>query len=81
MAELEKLKAQAKVEEQNEAIFRHFCEELNKGNIEFAREICAPEFVFYSPSGVTEPSSLEETIELFKMIFKSFPDWNIDIHE
>jgi steroid delta-isomerase-like uncharacterized protein len=81
MAELEDFKAQAALEEQNEAIFRHFTEELNKGNIEYFRETFAPDFENYDPSGITEPQSLEEVIEQFKMVFKGFPDMNQAIQE
>ena len=81
MAELEEFRAQAEVEEQNKAIFRQFTEELNKGNLEFGREICAPEFAYYEPSGATEPKSLEETIEAFKMHLQVFPDLHIEIQE
>jgi len=81
MADLEEFKAQAKIEEQNEAMFRNFTEEINKGNIEIFREVCAPDFAYYSPSEVTEPLSLEETMNAFKMHFKGFPDFNGDIQE
>jgi steroid delta-isomerase-like uncharacterized protein len=81
MAELEEFKAQAELEEQNEAIFRHFTEELNKGNIEYFRETFAPDFANYDPSGATEPQSLEEVIEFFEIVFKGFPDINQAIQE
>ena len=81
MAELEAMKAQTEVEEQNIAIVKHFFEELNKGNVDVWKEVCAPDFAFYSLSQVTDPLSLEETVELFKMHFKGFPDLNWSIHE
>ncbi|MFC2166203.1 ester cyclase, partial [Acidobacteriota bacterium] len=84
LVELEKFQAQAEVEEQNEAIYRHFTEEMNKGYIEFARavrEVCAPELTYYAPSRTTSPISLEEIIEAFKMYFQGFPDHNIVIQE
>ncbi len=81
MAELEEFKAQAEVEEQNIAIVKHFFEELNKGNAEVWKEVCAPDFAFYSQSQVTEPSSLEETVAGFKAAFKAFPDFNWVIND
>jgi len=81
MAELEAMKAQAEVEEQNKALIKGFFDEMNKGNVEIFRELCTPDFALYSPSGVTEPISLEETIEVFKMNLKGFPDLNWVIHE
>jgi len=80
-AELEKFRAQAKVEEQNKASVKHFFQEMNKGNIEIIREMCAPEYVFYYPSGVNEPISLEEIMDIFKVNFRGFPDLNFEVHE
>ncbi len=76
MAELEEFKAQAEVEEQNIAIVKHFFEELNKGTAEVWKEVCAPDFAFYSPSEETESASLEETVDAFKLNFKGIPDMN-----
>jgi steroid delta-isomerase-like uncharacterized protein len=81
MTELEEFRAQAAVEEQNIAIVKHFFEELNKGNAEVWKEVCAPDFAFYSQSQVTEPSSLEETVDGFKTAFKAFPDFNWIIND
>jgi steroid delta-isomerase-like uncharacterized protein len=76
MAELEGFKAQAAVEEQNKKLVEGLLEELNKGNVEIWKELCVPEFAYYSPSGIPEPMSLDETIECFQMAFKGFPDIN-----
>lgn len=81
MAELEKFKAQAEVEEQNKALLAQFFREMNEGNIEIMREVCAPEFSFYYPSGAAEPVSLEEIIEVFKKNFTGFPDLSFDVQE
>ena len=81
MAELEEFKAQAEVEEQNIAIVKHFFEELNKGNVEVWREVCAPDFAFYSPAEETESASLEETVDAFKQNFKGIPDINWVIND
>ena len=80
MVELEAFKAQAMVEEQNEAIFRHFTEELNKGNLEVFDELFAPDYAYYFPSNAQDPLSLEETREMLKVHLQSFPDykWNIE---
>jgi steroid delta-isomerase-like uncharacterized protein len=76
MAELEEFKAQAALEEQNKELVKGLLEELNKGNAEIWRELCAPEFAYYSPSESPEPMSMDETIECFQMAFKGFPDIN-----
>jgi steroid delta-isomerase-like uncharacterized protein len=74
MAELEGFKAQAALEEQNKELVKGLLEELNKGNAEIWKELCAPEFAYYSPSESAEPMSMDGTIECFQMAFKGFPD-------
>jgi steroid delta-isomerase-like uncharacterized protein len=81
MAELEEFKAQAAVEEQNEAFIKNFIEELNKGNTTIVEEVCAPDFVFYQPSNAPEPMNREQTIEFMLALFKAFPDANYNIKE
>jgi len=81
MAELEAMKAQAEVEEQNKEIVKGLFEELNKGNIEIWKELCAPEFAYYSPSTSPEPMSMDVTIECFQMGFEGFPDLNWKTHD
>jgi len=81
IAELEAMKAQAAVEEQNKELVKGLLEELNNGNAEIWKELCAPEFVYYSPSDSPEPMSMDETIECFQMAFAGFPDINWETHE
>ena len=81
MAELEELKAQAEVEEQNEALIKCFIEELNKGNTEIINELYAPDYVYYIPSRRTKPMSREETLEMMKNLYRAFPDLNWSIEE
>ena len=80
-AELEKFKAQAKVEEQNKALVKHVMEAVNKGDLGTIKELIAPEFVRYSPSTTIDIRSLEEFIEQVKMIHRGLPDINISIEE
>ncbi|MFX0211949.1 MAG: ester cyclase [Candidatus Hodarchaeota archaeon] len=81
MAELEEFRAQAALEEQNKEIVKGLVEEINKGNVEIFKELCAPEYAYYSASIRLEPMSLDETIEVFQREFKGFPDYNIKTHE
>jgi steroid delta-isomerase-like uncharacterized protein len=82
MAELEECRAQAALEEQNKQIIKGLFEEINKGNVEIFKELCAPEYAYYSASISPEPMSLDETIEAFQMEFKGFPaDYNVKTHE
>ena len=80
MAELEKYKAQAKVEEQNKALFRKKIEEWNKSNYEYLKEAMAPNYVGYSPSANPKSSSKDETLEAIKGEREGFPDsiWSIE---
>jgi hypothetical protein len=63
MAELEKYRAQAKVEEQNRELYRKMVEEWNKGNYEYLREACAPDYAYYFPSANPKPVSSEENLD------------------
>jgi len=82
MAELEEFRAQAAIEAKNIELIKRLGEGLKKRNFEISKELCAPEFAYYSASISPEPLSLEETIEAFKMEFQGFPnDYNVKTHE
>jgi steroid delta-isomerase-like uncharacterized protein len=80
MAELEAMKAQAEVEEQNKELVTRYVEAWNTGDFEAFKEVLAPDFFYYLPSRSTKPMSLEETIEMGKMLQKAFPDisWSME---
>jgi steroid delta-isomerase-like uncharacterized protein len=75
-AELEKFRARANREEQNKEIVKRFLEEWNKGNVEIADELYAPEYSWYYSSTTPNPMPRKETIEFFRIFFKAFPDAN-----
>ena len=81
MAELEDFRARAALEEQNEALYREFVGELNKGNPDVFDEYFAPDYAYDSPSNTKDPLSLEETREKVATHFKSFPDYKWTIEE
>ena len=81
MPELEAMKAQAEVEEQNEALYRGIIEEINKGNSEYFNEFYSPDSLYYFPSNNPKPLSREESQEFVKGFFKAFPDLNFSIEE
>jgi steroid delta-isomerase-like uncharacterized protein len=82
MAELEEFRAQAAVEEENEALVKRLFEESNQRNLEIWTEVCAPNFAFYQPSGSTNPISREELQEGVKNIYNvSFPDLTMSIED
>jgi predicted ester cyclase len=80
MVELEKYKAQAKIEEQNKALLRKVIEEWNKANYEYLKEAMAPNYVGYSPSANPKSWSKEETLEAIRGMREGFPDsiWSIE---
>jgi len=81
LAELEKFKAQAEVEEQNKELMRKSFEEWNKGNTEFFMEMTTPDYAYYTPSGNPNPKSREDAVESMKAFWKGFPDLNMSIED
>ena len=80
-AELEKFRAQAKVEEENKAVVNRMWEAWNKGDIDTIKELMAPEFVRYIPSNSIDIRSPEERVAFIKAHHIAFPDANINIEE
>jgi steroid delta-isomerase-like uncharacterized protein len=81
MAELEAMKAQAAVEEQNKEVVKRMYEAWEKGDFEAYKEVVAPEYVWYLPSISTEPKSREGTIEFGKMVRIGFPDFSYSVED
>ena len=81
MAELEAMKAQAEVEEQNKELAQKMFEAWGKGDIEAFKEFLAPDYVYYYPSGNSKPMSLEELTGMAKMFWNGFPDMSFSMEE
>jgi len=81
MAELEAMKAQKEVEEQNKELALKMFEAWGKGDFETFGELLAPGYVYYYPSGTTKPTSLEELREMAKMFWNGFPDMSFSMEE
>jgi steroid delta-isomerase-like uncharacterized protein len=81
MAELEELKAQAAMEEQNKELIRNYLEEMDKQKIEIFKEVYAPNAKFYYPSNSSEPMSIEQAIPMAKSFYVGFPDFSHNIEE
>ncbi len=81
MAELEAMKAQAEVEEQNIELIKSFYRAVESGDFEKMRDYYSPEFVYYSPSGSPDPLSGEENIEFTRMIIEAIPDISHNFEE
>ena len=81
MAELEAMKAQAEVEEQNKEVVRKMLAEIDKGNVDSAWELLAPNMQWYLPSNSPTPMTKEEAHEMLKTFLKAFPKWDHKIEE
>jgi len=80
MAELEALKAQAEVEEQNKATFRYMLEETDKGNYEAWNEVCSPDYICHF-AGFPKPMNLEEHIQANSTFLVAFPDFHHEVND
>jgi len=81
LTELEAMKAQAEVEEQNKEIVKLYLKVLDQGNIEIIKEVFAPNFLGYFPSNSATPISREELLDMAKGAYESLPDLKHDIQE
>jgi steroid delta-isomerase-like uncharacterized protein len=72
MAELEELKAQAAVEEQNIALIKRHYDAWNSGDVEVLRGIFSPDYVYHSRPG--QDVSFEQMIGWLKPQIAAFPD-------
>lgn len=74
LAELEELKAQAKIEEQNKTIVLRWFGELSKSNFEpLYEELFSPDSKQYMPPNA-EPLSFEDYKPMAKKIYDAFPE-------
>jgi len=80
-AELEKYKAQTKLEEQNEALVRTVFDELNKKSEMVYRESYAPDYGWHFPSNNPKGLTREEEAGFSKMLWTGFPDMRYDIKD
>ncbi len=79
-AELEKMKAQAEIEEQNKASFRYMLEETDKGDYAAWEEVCSPDYICHF-AGFPKPMSLEEHIQANRTFLVAFPDFHHEIND
>jgi steroid delta-isomerase-like uncharacterized protein len=81
MAELEKFRAQATVEQQNMALVTEVFNELNKKNTEVYKKLYAPDYGWHFPSNNPKGLTREEEEGFSKMLWAGFPDMRYDIKE
>ena len=80
LAELEEMKAQAEVEEQNKETVLRLYEDIDSQKFEEALEAFAPDAQMYG-SGEYEPINPQEFRPIFPMWFSAFPDYTHHIHD
>ncbi len=73
MAELEAMKAQAEVEEQNIEKVRRLLAEMDKGNFDIWDEVTSSDYVYHFPS-ISEPRAKEEHKQSNRDFHTAFPD-------
>jgi steroid delta-isomerase-like uncharacterized protein len=78
MAELEAMKAQAEVEEQNKELVRQLYEAIDEQNFDTFLEFSASDGVCHIP-GVPEAVPLEAVTQVIKSYYEAFPDSTHDI--
>jgi len=81
MAELDKYKAQTKLEGQNEALVRTVFDELNKKSETVYQEMYAPEYRWHFPANNPTGMTREEEAGFVKLLWAGFPDMHWDIEE
>lgn len=79
--QLEQFKTQAALEDQNQALVKRFYEEVNRANIETLKEMLAPDFSQYNPSGSPNSISRDQWLKAMANIYKAFPDFHYDIQD
>lgn len=72
--ELEKYRAQTKIEEQNKEIANEVFAAIDKNDFEKLKVLFADEYVLKAP-GLTEPINRDQIFELIKAHYTAFPDW------
>jgi len=81
MAELEKFRAQAAVEEQNKALAGRVMAAIGAADLAVIEELVSPNFIEYTPSTTMAMRSLAEFVEHIKMIHRGVSDFTIHLVE
>jgi steroid delta-isomerase-like uncharacterized protein len=81
MAELEAMKAQAALEEENKALVMRYFEAWGKGDFETLEALQAPDFAFYYPSISPNPVPKEDLKPMGEMLRNAFPDISFSMEE
>ncbi len=73
-AELEAMKAQAEIEEQNKELILLLFDELDKKNYGIIKELSSPDAKLYA-AGSFEPITIEQILPMIPMWYEAFPDY------
>jgi predicted ester cyclase len=79
-AELEKFRAQAEIEKQNEAIVRQVFEAIDAQDFIRFQELLAPGLIGHY-SGPQEDLTVDSTIQLIKTFYQAFPDYSHSVED
>jgi predicted ester cyclase len=79
MAELEKYRAQAAVEEQNKALAGRVMAAIGRADLAIIEDLVSPEFIEYTPSTTIAMRSQAEFVEHVKMIHRGVSDFSINL--
>ena len=80
MAELEKFRAQAKLEDQNKEVARNLIAAIDRNDFAMIKELGAADFALSAP-GLPEPVNVDTLIEVIKAHYSAFPDWRHTIED
>jgi predicted ester cyclase len=81
MAELEKFKTQAAVEEQNKALVHNYFKEMDSSNFDFVMNSFASDAKIFFPSSSQTPMPMDEVLLGLKSFYEAFPDYKHDLKE
>ena len=80
MAELEKFRAQVKLEDQNKEVARNLIAAIDRNDFAMIKELGAADFALSAP-GLPEPVNVDTLIEVIKAHYSAFPDWQHTIED
>lgn len=78
MAELEKARNLAQIENQNKTVVRQYFEAIDAQDDSRVKELSTDDFSFRSP-GLPEPLGIDTLIQVAKAHYAAFPDWRHQI--
>jgi steroid delta-isomerase-like uncharacterized protein len=80
MTELEKFRAQARLEDQNKELARKLIAAIDRNDFAMIKELGAADFALSAP-GLPEPVNVDTLIEIIKAHYSAFPDWQHTIED